>query len=57
MELKQIFGTLNLNDTEGQRIDQVFSAISKMPQIDPSALEFEDEPKNWKEAKASADAK
>ena len=56
-ELKQIFGTLNLNDTEGQRIDQVFSAISEMPQIDPSALEFEDEPKNWKEAKASADAK
>ena len=56
-ELKQIFGTLNLDDTEGQHIDQAFSAISEMPQIDPSTLEFEDEPKNWKEAKASAYAK
>ena len=28
-----------------------------MPQIDPSTLEFEDEPRSWKEAKAPANAK
>ena len=56
-ELMEIFGTLNLSDIEGDRVDQALSAISEMPQIDPSTLEFEDEPRNWKEAKASADAK
>jgi len=53
-ELMEIFGTLNLRDVEGDRVDQALSAISEMPQIDPLTLEFEDEPKNWKEAKASA---
>ena len=28
-----------------------------MPQIDPSSLEFDDEPRTWREAKMSADAK
>ena len=56
-ELMEIFGTLNLGDIEGDPVDQAPPAISEMPQIDPSTLEFEDEPRNWKEAKASADAK
>ena len=56
-ELMEIFGTLDLGDGEGDRVDQVLSAISEMPQIDPSTLEFEDEPRSWKEAKESADAK
>ena len=56
-ELMEIFRTLNLGDIEGDRIDQALSAISGMPQIDPLTLEFEDEPRNWKEAKASVDAK
>ena len=56
-ELKEIFGTLNLGDAEGDRVDRALSAISEMPQIDPSALEFEDEPRLWKDAQASADAK
>ena len=56
-ELKEIFGTLNLSDAEGDRVDRALSAISEMPQIDPSSLEFDDEPRTWKEAKASADAK
>ena len=56
-ELMEIFGPLNLGDIEGDHIDQALSAMSEMPQIDPSTLEFEDELRNWKEAKASADAK
>jgi hypothetical protein len=56
-ELMEIFGTLDLSDTEGNCIDQALSAISEMPQIDPSTLEFEDEPRSWKEAKGSVDAK
>jgi len=53
----EIFGTLDLGDAEGNCIDQALSAISEMLQIDPSTLEFKDEPRSWKEAKGSADAK
>ena len=53
----EIFGTLDLGDAEGNRVDQALSAISEMLQIDPSTLEFEDKPRSWKEAKASVDAK
>ena len=56
-ELKQIFGTLDSGDDINQPVDQALSAISEMPQIDLSTLEFEDEPKTWAEAKASADVK
>ena len=57
VELKEIFGTLNLGDAEGDRVDWALSAISEMPQIDPSSLDFDDEPRTWKEAQMSADAK
>ena len=56
-ELRQAFGTLNLGDENAERIDRTLSAISEMTKIDPSTLEFEDEPKTWDEAKQSADAK
>ena len=56
-ELRQAFGTLNLGDEKAEQVDQVLSAISEMTKIDPSTLEFEDEPKTWEEAKRSADAK
>ena len=45
MELKEIFGTLNLSDAKGDCVDQALSAISEMPQIDLSSLEFDDEPR------------
>ena len=51
-ELKEIFGTLNLSD-----VDRALSAISEMPQIDPSTLEFKDELRTWQEAKMSTDAR
>ena len=57
MELKEIFGTLNLSDAEGNHVDRALFAISEMPQIDLSSLEFDNEPRTWKEAKASANAK
>lgn len=50
-ELMEIFRTLDLGDVEGNCMDQALSAISKMPQIDPLTLEFEDELRSWKEAK------
>ena len=56
-ELRQAFGTLNLEDEKAKQIDQVFSAISEMTKIDPSTLEFEDEPKTWEEAQQSVDAR
>ena len=56
-ELKGIFGTLNLGDAKGDRVDRALSAISEMPQIDPSTLEFKDEPRTWQEAKLSTDAR
>ena len=56
-ELRQAFGTLNLGDEITEQIDQTLSAISEMTKIDPSTLEFEDEPKTWDEAKQSVDAK
>ena len=56
-ELHQAFGTLNLREGEAEQIDQVLCAISEMTKIDPSTLEFEDEPKTWEEAQQSADAK
>ena len=56
-ELRQAFGTLNLGEGKAEQIDQVLSAISEMTKIDPSTLEFEDEPKTWDEAQQSADAK
>lgn len=40
-----------------EQVDQVLSAISEMTKIDPSILEFEDEPRTWEEAQQSADAK
>ena len=56
-ELRQAFGTLNLGEGKAEQVDQVLSAISEMTKIDPSTLEFEDEPKTWEEAQRSADAK
>ena len=56
-ELRQAFGTLKLREGKAEQIDQVLSAISKMSKIDPSTLEFEDEPKTWEEACQSANAK
>jgi len=56
-ELCQAFRTLNLREEKREQIDQVLSSISEMTKIDPSILEFEDEPKTWEEAKQSADAK
>ena len=43
-ELCQAFGTLNLREGKVEQFDQVLSAISEMTKIDPSTLEFEDEP-------------
>ena len=56
-KLKQIFRTLDFGDDINQPVDQALSSIYETPQIDLSTLEFEDEPKTWAEAKASADAK
>lgn len=56
-ELRQAFGTLNLRDENTEQIDWTLSAISEMTKIDPSTLEFEDEPKTWDEAKQSINAK
>jgi len=56
-ELMEIFGTMDVSDAKGNHVDQALSAISEMSQIDPSTLEFKDEPRSWKEAKGSADAK
>jgi hypothetical protein len=57
-ELRELFKGLDLGDI-GENIDhdRIFSAISEAGSIDPSLLEFEDEPKTWNEAKESADAK
>ena len=49
--------TLNLGDENVEQIDQTLSAISEMIKIDPSTLEFKDEPKTWDKAKQSANAK
>ena len=57
VELKKIFGTLNIGDAKGYHVDLALSAISEMLQIYLSSLEFDDEPRSWKEAKMSADAK
>lgn len=43
-ELCQAFGTLNLREGKAEQIDQVLFAIFEMTKIDPSTLEFEDEP-------------
>jgi len=56
-ELHQAFGTLNLGDEKAEQIDQTLSTISEMTKLDPSTLEFKDEPKTWDEAKQSANAK
>ena len=55
-KLCQAFRTLNLREGKAEQIDQVLSPISQMTKIDPSVLEFEDEPRTWEEAKQSADA-
>ena len=56
-ELPQAFGTLNLREGTVEQIDQVLSAISGMSKINPSTLEFEDEPKTWEEACQSTNTK
>ncbi|RDB23169.1 Retrovirus-related Pol polyprotein from transposon TNT 1-94 [Hypsizygus marmoreus] len=53
-ELNHTFEALNLDDADH---DRVLAAISEAGGIDPSTLEFDDEPKTWAEAQASPDAK
>lgn len=57
-ELRDLFRGLDLGEI-GENIDhdRIFSAITEAGSIDPSLLEFDDEPKTWNEAKESSDAK
>jgi len=56
-KLCQAFRTLNLGEGKAEQVDQVLSAISKMTKLDPSTLEFEDNPRTWEEAEQSVDTK
>ena len=56
-ERHQAFRTLNIREGKVEQIKQVLSTISEMTKIDPSTLEFKDEPKTWEKAKQSVNAK
>lgn len=57
-ELQELFQELDLRDiNKDVDHDWTLAAISEITDIDPSLLEFEDEPKTWKEAKNSVDEK
>jgi len=56
-KLCQAFRTLNVGEGKAEQVDQVLSAISKMTKLDPSTLEFEDNPRTWEEAEQSVDTK
>lgn len=56
-ELHQAFRTLNIREGKVEQIKQVLSTISEMTKINPSTLEFKDEPKTWEKAKQPVNAK